>query len=53
MDRMEKTVNLPLPIGCHVERILDNGGCVERVYKCPNGKKYYIPESLLFSEDAA
>ena len=40
-----------LPMGCYVEEIVDNGGILERVYKCPDGKRHYIPESLLFSSD--
>jgi len=52
---MNETKNNPndnfLPMGCYVEKIIDNCGVMERVYKCPDGKKHYIPESLLFSSD--
>ncbi len=40
-----------LPVGCVVEEIIENAGVFERVYKCPDGQKHYIPESLLFSND--
>ncbi len=50
MTRAEK-YQASLPIGCYVEEIVDNCGVIERVYKCPDGSKHYIPESLLFSSD--
>ena len=50
MNRAEKYQS-QLPMGCYVEEIIDNAGVMERVYKCPDGKKHYIPESLLFSCD--
>ena len=37
-----------LPIGCYVEQIIENNGIFERVYKCPDGKRHFIQESLLF-----
>ena len=33
---------------CSVVETIDNGGEIERVYKCANGDTHYIPESLLF-----
>ena len=50
LNRAEKYQS-KLPLGCYVEEIVDNGGILERVYKCPDGKRHYIPESLLFSSD--
>ena len=50
MNRAEK-YQAALPIGCHVEKIIENCGVFERVYRCPDGTKHYIPESLLFSSD--
>ena len=49
MNRAEKYKVL-LPIGCYVEEIVENGGVLERVYRCPNGQKHFIPESLLFND---
>ena len=40
-----------LPMGCHVVEIIENSGVFERVYKCPDGKVHYIPETLLFSSE--
>ncbi len=48
LNRAEKYLT-SLPIGCYVEEIIDNGGVLERVYKCPDGQKHYIPETFLFS----
>ena len=48
LNRVEKYLS-SLPIGCYVEEIIENGGVLERVYKCPDGQKHFIPEPLLFS----
>ena len=37
-----------LPMGCYVEQIIENNGIFERVYKCPEGKRHFIQESILF-----
>ena len=50
MNRAEK-YEAALPMGCYVEEVIENSGVMERVYKCPDGSKHYIPESLLFSSD--
>ena len=49
MTLRNQTSHFNLPIGCYVKEIIDNGGVFERVYKCPDGKTHYIPESLLFN----
>tara|TARA_Y100001968_G_C19383778_1_gene731718 strand:- start:301 stop:471 length:171 start_codon:yes stop_codon:yes gene_type:complete len=56
MTRAQKYEDKLLPMGCYVEEIIENNGIFERVYKCPDGQKHFIPETLLFSsesEDAA
>ena len=50
MNRAEK-YQASLPLGCYVEEIIENSGIFERVYKCPDGQRHYIPESLLFSNE--
>ena len=52
MRRAKKYENNLLPMGCYVEEIIENNGIFERVYKCPDGKKHYIPETLLFSSES-
>ncbi len=52
MEEIQTRKNI-IPMGCYVEQIIDNGGVLERVYKCPDGKVHYIPESLLFASDAS
>ncbi len=52
MSRAKKYKDNLLPMGCYVEEIIENNGIFERVYKCPDGKKHFIPESLLFSSDS-
>ena len=52
MSRAKKYENNLLPMGCYVEEIIENNGIFERVYKCPDGKKHYIPETLLFSSES-
>tara|TARA_Y100001968_G_scaffold258902_1_gene245984 strand:- start:97 stop:267 length:171 start_codon:yes stop_codon:yes gene_type:complete len=51
MNRATKYENGLLPMGCFVEEIIENNGIFERVYRCPDGKRHFIPESLLFSSD--
>ena len=52
MNRARKYESTLLPMGCYVEEIIENNGIFERVYKCPDGQKHFIPENLLFSCDA-
>ena len=49
MSRAKKYEDNLLPMGCYVEEIIENNGIFERVYKCPDGQKHFIPETLLFS----
>ena len=51
MNRAKKYEDYLLPMGCFVEDIIENNGIFERVYRCPDGKKHFIPENLLFSSD--
>tara|TARA_B100000700_G_C14937088_1_gene804869 strand:+ start:135 stop:305 length:171 start_codon:yes stop_codon:yes gene_type:complete len=51
MSRAKKYEENLLPLGCYVEEIIENNGIFERVYKCPDGKRHFIPETLLFSSD--
>tara|TARA_Y100001968_G_scaffold134623_1_gene122802 strand:+ start:6687 stop:6857 length:171 start_codon:yes stop_codon:yes gene_type:complete len=51
MSRAKKYEEKLLPMGCYVEEIIENNGIFERVYKCPDGQKHFIPETLLFSSD--
>ena len=51
MNRAKKYEKGLLPMGCYVEQIIENHGIFERVYRCPDGKKHFIPENLLFSSD--
>tara|TARA_Y100001968_G_scaffold228146_1_gene210938 strand:- start:319 stop:489 length:171 start_codon:yes stop_codon:yes gene_type:complete len=51
MGKKELDQESLLPMGCFVEEIVENNGIFERVYKCPDGRKHFIPESLLFSSD--
>tara|TARA_B100000214_G_C23685538_1_gene498362 strand:+ start:292 stop:453 length:162 start_codon:yes stop_codon:yes gene_type:complete len=51
MSRAKKYENNLLPMGCYVEGIIENNGIFERVYKCPDGQKHFIPENLLFDID--
>lgn len=51
MNRLRKYENNLLPMGCYVEEIIENNGIFERVYRCPDGQKHFVPEALLFSDD--
>ena len=51
MSRAKKYEKNLLPMGCYVEEIVENNGIFERVYKCPDGQRHFIPETLLFSND--
>lgn len=52
MNRAAKYEKGLLPMGCFVAEIIENNGIFERVYICPDGKKHFIPESLLFSSES-
>ena len=51
MKRADKYRQNLLPMGCYVESIVENNGIYERIYKCPDGQRHFIPENLLFNSD--